>query len=75
MTLTLSPTHIPLAGYGIRSALSRIARPFGGMLQKMQCARLREAMTKLSDQQLSDIGLTRADIPRHAHACIYGAAE
>lgn len=42
-------------------------------VQAVQYGRMLQALSALSDAQLDAIDVKRADIPAHAHRCIYGA--
>jgi uncharacterized protein YjiS (DUF1127 family) len=53
------------------SLWSGIRHRIGGAIRAMQYARMRQAMSELSDSQLAQIGLARADIARHARQCVY----
>ena len=57
---------------GSEGIFSRISRPLGDAIRTMQYARMMQVMSQMSDTELKSLGLTRADIPRHAQACIFG---
>ena len=40
-------------------------------VRSVQYARMVQALSELSDEHLAAAGLTRADIPRRAHECVY----
>lgn len=40
-------------------------------LRAMQYGRMCSALSDLPDARLEQIGITRADIPRHARKCVY----
>ncbi len=72
MTLTLAPSTAAQTGaLDPRPALERLGAGFRRAVRTMQYARMREALSQLSDAQLAEIGLTRSDISSRAHACIY----
>lgn len=39
--------------------------------QTIQYSKMVRALTALTDQQLNQIGISREEIPAHAHSCIY----
>lgn len=53
---------------------SRLAARFDAGIRAVQHARMLQALSELTDDQLDTIGLSRADIPAHARACVYGPA-
>lgn len=50
---------------------SKVKQSLGNAMRAMQYARMRQAMSELTDTQLEAIGLTRADIPRFAREIVY----
>ena len=50
---------------------SKIGTALGKTMRAMQYSRMMQALSEMSDAQLTIIGLTRADIPRHAYKCVY----
>jgi len=40
--------------------------------KRVQKSRMQSALMRLTSDQLATIGITRADIPAYAHACING---
>ena len=46
--------------------MSRFSKIFAGVAEGIKTARFNEAMSRMSDRQLADIGLRREDIPRRA---------
>lgn len=59
-------------GTGLRGDIwNRISLKADSVIRRMQYARMKQAISALSDDQLATLGLTRADIPRHVHACVY----
>ena len=46
--------------------MSRFSDFFAGVSERYKAARYNEVLTRMSDRQLDDIGLSRANIPRHA---------
>ena len=63
----LGASHVPAAG----ETWARIRRGVTTTIRALQHARMKQALSDLSDAQLAALGLTRADIPRHARECIY----
>jgi len=51
--------------------LPRVGHWFTKVVRAIQYSRLNQAMSQLSDEQLRAIDLTRADIRRYSHDCIY----
>lgn len=45
---------------------------FGRFLFSMQYGRMCQALNGLSESQLQQIGITRADIPHYARKCVLG---
>ena len=56
---------------GICSAKATVSAAFG----RVMLGRMRSALSGLSDRQLAEIGICRADIPAHAEWLLSGAAE
>ena len=52
--------------------LAKISHRFKSGIRAMQYGRMLQALSQLTDEQLENIGLDRADIPRHARECIDG---
>ncbi|MCP4385737.1 MAG: DUF1127 domain-containing protein [Hyphomicrobiales bacterium] len=46
--------------------MSRFSDFLTGVSERYKAARYNEVLTRMSDRQLVDIGLSRTDIPRHA---------
>ncbi len=70
-TMTYYELDRPRAATG-SGIFSRIGNALEKTIRAIQYSRMMQALSELSDAQLSAIGLTRADIPRRAHECIYG---
>jgi len=64
----LSAPRLPFSG----GLLGRIGARIGNGVRAVQYSRMMQAMSELSDEQLAMLDLTRTDIPRHAHDCVYG---
>ncbi|MGI9520879.1 MAG: hypothetical protein ACR2PG_04440 [Hyphomicrobiaceae bacterium] len=62
-------------GSGIEGTLSRIINMLANAISAMQYARMMQVMSQMSDNELKSLGLTRADLPRHARACIFGSTQ
>ncbi|MEP0324321.1 DUF1127 domain-containing protein [Bauldia litoralis] len=46
--------------------MSRFSNYFAGFSERFKAARFNQVLNQMSDRQLADLGVTRADIPRHA---------
>lgn len=46
--------------------MSRFSDYLTGFSERFKAARYNEVLTRMSDRQLADIGLSRGEIPRHA---------
>lgn len=57
----------------VDTAAKRGAQPgwFKRTIRAVQYARMMQALNELNDEHLERIGISRADIPAHAHACVY----
>ena len=51
---------------GVAGLVATLGRGFGSGIKKMQYSRMVSVLKASSDSQLEAIGITRADIPRHA---------
>lgn len=65
----LSPNSLVLALKNLGSKVSNGAKSF---LFAMQTAQMMSTLAKMSDKQLSDIGITRSDIPQYAEKLLRG---
>lgn len=74
MTHYVSNTHVsnPPLTHLVGRVIERLGAAFGGGIRTIQYARMMKALSEMSDENLRAIGLTRADVPRHAHFCVYG---
>lgn len=68
---SVTPTASPTLLTRFREAI--IGKRLVAVLKRLQCARMREVLSKLSDEQLAEIGLRRKDIPAYAYRLIYEA--
>ncbi len=59
--------------------LSRMVNGVGSVVmlavRAVQCGQMMRVLTELSDRQLNDIGLERADIPAYANWLVHGEGE
>ena len=66
----------PAAPFGFAASAGRLLDRFASRVRwvvlAMQYARMREALSRMSDAQLDAIRLARADIPVFARRCVYG---
>jgi uncharacterized protein YjiS (DUF1127 family) len=46
--------------------MSRFSNYFSGFSERVKAARFNQVLNQLSDRQLTDMGFSRQDIPRHA---------
>ncbi|MFY0615372.1 MAG: hypothetical protein JXQ99_27840 [Hyphomicrobiaceae bacterium] len=69
--MALSGLDVPRSS-GFIHKMSQVKRFLGRQLLTMQYARMLQIMTEMSDPELEALGISRADIPRHAYECIYG---
>jgi uncharacterized protein YjiS (DUF1127 family) len=51
---------------GRSKSMSRFSNIFSGFAEGFKAARFHHALSRMSDRQLADIGLTRESIPRRA---------
>ena len=79
MSTDMLTYHPALPGSIIEDSAGHLAERFrkglGRAIRAMQRARMREALSRLSDEQLAAIELARADIPTYAHRCIHGTTD
>ncbi len=64
--MTVSTTNTAFAAPRHRRFRSGLARTLQGLRSGWSAHRTYNALSRLSDEQLEDIGLTRADVPRAA---------
>lgn len=69
--MTLAVSHTP----SLSLSLPRFGAAFRRAIHSMQYARMCEALGQMSDESLAATGITRADIPRRAHECVYGNGD
>ncbi|PKP63296.1 MAG: hypothetical protein CVT86_05605 [Alphaproteobacteria bacterium HGW-Alphaproteobacteria-8] len=55
------------------AALAQTGRVLGDWMRAVQVARMMQALSAMSDRQLAQIGVLRADIPAHARAMVLRA--
>lgn len=60
------------ASHGLRDTLAAVGAYFHGLLLAVQWARMARVMSEMSDSQLAQIGVARADIPQRARELVYG---
>lgn len=63
-----TPSHTARAA--VRAAFAQTGRVLGGLLRAMQTGRMMNVLCSMSDSQLAQIGLARADIPAYAREMI-----
>lgn len=63
-----TPAHTARAA--ARAALAHTGHVLGGWLRAMQTARMMSVLCSMSDAQLAQIGVARADIPAYAREMI-----
>lgn len=66
----------PVAGRGLRAGAAgfvlALARGARGVMRTLAYARMAQTLHAMSDAQLAQIGVARADIPAHALALVQG---
>lgn len=62
MANAIAKSHAPLGAVTILHAVDAIFHGFENVVERYQSYKTRKELTHLSDEQLDDIGLNRADI-------------
>ncbi|KIC38450.1 hypothetical protein RA27_18515 [Ruegeria sp. ANG-R] len=62
MAKAIAKTHAPLGAVTILHAVDAISHTFENVVEWYQSRKTRKELARLTDAQLEDVGLTRADI-------------
>jgi uncharacterized protein YjiS (DUF1127 family) len=68
--ITTTPSPFAALTPTLGAIWHRIKRSAANLVHVIQLARMAEALNKMSDQQLAQIGITRAQIMQHAEKLV-----